>query len=249
MTSSLTTISENSLSNLPEELQLKILAAAKKIQESSSISINKIRLDAKSYIFPDQNEVQTFQGIIIATKHANIHYQNDYEEGVPNPVDCMAIGDEACKDLTPHEKVENPIGTKCATCKNFQWGSGSRGKGKSCGEHTLLAVYVPSYGDDIFLLEEKKKNSVIVDSYLKTTTKKHGHPMAVVTQFTMGDTTKWEQSFSAVAPANVELVTNLTSRMDEAEDMLISRVVDVYQKNDIPFGNEEENTVRTARSR
>ena len=250
MSTDLSTISENALSNLPEALQQKILAASKKIQESSSTTINKIRLDAKSYTFPDQNEVQSFQGIILATKHANVHYRGEYEEGVQNPVDCMAVGDEACKDLSPHEKVESPHSSRCSTCDFFQWGSGPRGKGKSCGEHTLLAVYVPSFGDDILLLEEKKKNSTIVDGYLKTIAKKHGHPIAVVTQFTIGETNKWEQSFAAVEAVKIELVTNLSSRIEEAEDMLTARVVDAYQKSDMPVGSSEaEAPARQARSR
>lgn len=248
MSTGLSTISESTLANLPEALQQKILEASKKIQESSSTTINKIRLDAKSYIFPDQNEVQSFHGIILATKHANIHYQGEYQEGVQNPVDCIAVGDVACKDLRPHDKVENPYSSHCATCDFFQWGSGARNKGKACGEHTLLAVYVPSYGDDILLLEAKRKNSSIVDGYLKVVAKKYGHPIAVITQFTMGEINKWEQSFNAIDATKPELVINLSNRIEEADDMLIARVTDSYQKSNIT-ASESNTSVRQARSR
>ena len=39
---------DNPLAHLSEELQAKILAASQRIQQSSSVTINKIRLDAKS---------------------------------------------------------------------------------------------------------------------------------------------------------------------------------------------------------
>jgi len=251
MSTDLATMSNSSISHLPEELQKKILEASQKIQNSSAIVINKIRLDAKSFIFPDQNEVQSFQGIVVGVKHANLHYKGDYEDGVMNPVDCIAVGDVSCQNLSPHEKVEAPYCANCNECSMFQWGSATRGKGKSCGEHTLLAVYVPSYGEDLLLFEAKKANSRAADGYLNTVSSKFGHPIAVNTQFTMGEKNKWEQSFVAVSPTDASLVTNLVGRFEEADAMLTARVVDAYRPGEVAAAanTQTDASPRAARAR
>jgi hypothetical protein len=244
MSNELSTLDDMSLANLPEELQKKILEYSKKIQESSTVSINKIRLDSKSYTFPDGTETQNFSGIIIGVKHANIWYKDEYVEGVTQSPACLAVGDASCKGLTPASIVENPPNADCDTCPNFQWGSAAKGKGKACAEYTLLAVYVPSMGDELFVLEQKKANSRVCDTYLTSVSKRFGSPIAVLTQFTMGEKNKWEQSFTPVSPVNSELLTTLASRMEEADDMLKAKVLDAYRKQ--PAVNEVEVLVETA---
>lgn len=245
---------EFSLANLPEEMQAKIKAAADKLRATSAIKVNKIRLDAKSYIFPDGSEVQSFNGVIVAAKHSNIHYAGDYEEGTINRVDCFAIrevGDDAAnKDLTPHSSVIGKYHTNCGDCPKWQWGSDKRKKGKECAEYVLLAVVVPSLGDTMYLLEEKKGNAKVIDGYIRNVTDKFGHPLAVQTQFTMGEEDKWKQSFQVVGGTAQELVTNLAGRITEADQMLTERVLTSYDAGDEPVAKSEEAPpAREARSR
>lgn len=243
---------EMSLANLSEEIQQKILAYSKRIQESAAISINKIRLDAKSYTFPDQTETQTFTGIIVGVKHANIYYKDEYQEGVTQSPVCLAVGDVACKDLTPNKVVNDPCARQCVTCPNFQWGSANsgRGKGKACAEYTLLAVYVPTISEDLFIIEQKKANSRNCDAYLNSVTSRFGSPLAVQTRFSIGEKVKWEQNFLAVDPVNVDLIAKLVTRMDEADAMLTAKVVDSYNRSQAaPAANDEpEVNPRQARS-
>lgn len=245
-------MSDSGLANLPEDIQQKILAYSKQIQESSTISVAKIRLDAKNYIFPDQTETQTFSGVIVGIKHANIYYEKEYEDGKLHPPRCFAVGDVACANLSPHSKVQQPCSATCETCFNFEWGSALRGKGKACAEITLLAVYVPSLGDDLYYLEQKKGNSRIADTYLFNVSKKYGTPLAVLTEFSMGVKNKWEQTLTAVKPVSPEIIMTLVGRMEEANNMLEARVIESYKR---PEASTEENAVseavpdRTARSR
>jgi hypothetical protein len=249
MSNDVVSFNQNSLANLSEELQLKILAYSQKIQEGATVNVSKIRLDAKSYIFPDGTETQTFSGIIISSLHANMRYP-DYEEGKINPPDCIALGTEACKDLKPHESVDSPYNSNCGNCPKFQWGSAEKGRGKACSEYTLLAVYVPAMGDDLFLVEQKKANSRIADTYLLNATKKFGHTISVLTKFTMGEKTKWEQSLVTTDPVNMEMITKLAERFEEAETILKARVIDAYRKEDTGTASEvTDEPVRQARSR
>lgn len=239
MTNEITTVDNEemfSLASLDAGLQAKILAASQMLKASAPITINRIRLDAKAFIFPDGTEVQSFSGIIVAVKHANIHYSGEYEEGKSNPPDCIAVldgsNDVPNTDLSPRAEVITKFNPTCAGCPKLAWGSdrGGKGKGKECAEHVLLAVYVPSVGDDLLLFEAKKGNAKTADGYLAITTNKYGHPIAVTTLFTMGEKAKWAQDFVAQNLATKELVTNLAGRMDEANEMLLARVTDAYKR-------------------
>lgn len=243
---------ENPLAHLPVEMQQKILSSSAKIQRSANISVNKIRLDAKSYIFPDGTETNQFSGVIVGIKHANIHYAGEYEEGVTNPPDCLAVGDESCANLVPLADVEDKYSVACGSCPKMQWGSAAKGKGKACGEHTLLAVYVPAFGEDLFLIEEKKANSKAADGYIANINNKYGHPVAVLTEFNIGAKTKWEQTFATTGKVAPDLVVKLVERFDEANAMLEARVVDAYRKPskiEEPATEGTETQVRPARSR
>lgn len=246
----MTTANDNvGLASLPEDIQKRILEYSRQIQESSTISVSKIRLDAKSYIFPDQTETQTFTGVIVGVKHANIYYENEYEDGKISPPRCFAVGDVACASLSPHSKVVDPCGTTCETCEKFQWGSAIRGKGKACAELTLLAVYVPSLGDDLYYLEQKKANSRMADTYLFNISKKYGTPLAVLTEFSIGTKNKWEQNLVAVKPVNPEMIMTLVNRLDEATNMLESRITESYKRPEVEATSEEDTPDRPARSR
>jgi hypothetical protein len=229
------TATELAISGLSEELQLKILEASKRLQESAAASIGKIRLDAKAFILPDGTETPSFTAVIVEIKHANIYYDQDFEDGVTNPPACIAIlppgADVKSIDLTPHECVENPQHTNCKECPKFQWGSVGKGrKGKACGEHTLLAINIPSLGDDIYLIEEKKANSKAVDAYLNNVAARYGHPIAVLTKFSVGVKNKWEHSFETVGFASQELITSLGARIEEASNMIYTRIVESYRR-------------------
>lgn len=243
MTNEITTLDNEetfSLASLDASLQAKILAASQTLKSSAPITINRIRLDAKAFIFPDGTEAQNFSGIIVAAKHANLHYFGEYEEGKSNPLDCIAIQDGSEDlpniDLIPRIEVVNKFNATCNGCPKLAWGSdkGGKGKGKECAEHVLLAVYVPTISDDLLLLEAKKGNAKVADGYLAITANKYGHPIAVNTMFSMGVKTKWAQDFVAQSLATKELVTNLAGRIDEANEMLVARVTDAYKRGLTP---------------
>lgn len=259
MDSDLTTVDNQqvAITALPESLQQRVLEASNRLKESSSVQVNKIRNDAKNFILPDGEEVDSFTGIIIAVKHANMHYAMAYEEGVTNPPDCLAVmedaNDVACADLKPHRVVESPYSAACGHCAKLQWGSdkGGKGKGKECAEYVMLAIYIPSLGDDLFLLECKKGNSKTADSYLANVTSRFGHPIVAHTLFSMGKKAKWAQSFNTTTPVSAELVAALAERIDEANSMLVERVKGAYRTSDNTPGKVEtdKSSGRAARSR
>ena len=242
------------LANLPEALQAKIKATADSLKNSCAVAINRIAHQAQGWKMPDGEVVQSFTGIIVGIKHANIHYPGLYKKGIINPVDCFAVtegdGDAACDSLSPHAMVEEPYGSTCATCPKFQWGSALMGSGKACAEHTLLAVNVPSLGDDIYLIEMKKGNSRIADSYIANTSTRYGHPIAVYTEFTIGRKAEWEAELVATANVNVDVISTLANQMDAANAMLLERAKGAYKSPTEPANDSEPEAVgRKARAR
>lgn len=237
MTTDIATINDEStnLSHLPEALQAKIKAAADRLRENSAVSVKKIRNDQKAFILPDGTETAQFAGIIITAKHANIRYP-EYVEGAVNNPDCFALlegnNDTECKKLVPHSSVIGPKHENCEHCPSFQWKSAARGLGKDCSEYVMLAVSIPSLGDDLYLLECKKGNAKKVDDYISNVTTRHGHPVAVNTLFEMGKKNKWEHSYTAVDSADMSLVANLANRMEEANAMIDERVKGAYRAPD-----------------
>lgn len=239
--------------DLPEELQgldesllEKIFEASKILEDSATVSVTKIRNDAKCYILPDGTEVSELKGIIVGVKHANVHYPADYQEGVITPPDCVAItegkNDFKCIDLKPHNIVASKYSINCRDCKKFEWGSATRGSGKACTEHVLLAVYFPQLGDGLYLMEEKKSNAKVCDNYIATVRQRYVHPVMVLTRFEIGKSNKWEQKFFAETRTTTELANNLAGRLEEANSMLVSRILSSY-KDESTYTNESETTV------
>ena len=242
------------LANLSDTLQAKIKATADRLKDSCSVSVNRIAHQATGWRMPDGDIQQTFTGVIVAVKHANIHYPGVYKKGSVNPVDCCAIldgdADAACDNLIPIAAVENPYSSSCRTCPKFEWKSALVGNGKACGEHTLLAVFVPALGDELYVIEMKKANSRVADGYIASVNSKFGHPIAVTTNFTIGRKGDWEVELNAVSNVPTDMLTMLAARMDEGTAMLVERVKGSYKApTEAANDNEPEAVGRASRSR
>ena len=84
-------------------------------------------------------------GIIIASTHANLYYDEAFNPNdIKNPV-CYAYSEDPDEvEMVPHPKSSKPQSGKCATCPMNQWGSDPKGgRGKACKNTRRLAVMVP----------------------------------------------------------------------------------------------------------
>ena len=234
-----------SLDDLPEELKKKLAVYQEKLA-SGSTSVLRIRNDAKEFIFPDGTSMNKFQGTIIATKRANVHYAAAYQDGKISPPDCFAVcsGSEDVdknEDLVPHSDVVSPHGYNCRDCLKFQWGSSTTGtkKGKDCSELILVAITTPAMGDEICVLEAKKGNAKEFGDYLFKLGTKFGFPQAVVTEFCAGaEGKKYVHSYTAVARNNAVMVTAAAERIDEASILLTERIRSSYAAGGSSDGEE-----------
>jgi hypothetical protein len=78
--------------------------------------------------------------IIIASTHANLYYEGEYDEKNPtNPV-CYAYSEDG-EDMAPHPKSQKPQNEDCASCPWNAWESDPKGgRGKACKNTRRLAM-------------------------------------------------------------------------------------------------------------
>lgn len=252
---------DNPLAGLPEEVLAKIRAAAQSIQTSSLISTRKIGIakGGMSYKMPDDSNSKRFTGIVVAIKHANKNYPNAFVQGRFDPADCVAVcpgGLDSINDrlipISESTKIYSPTG--CGVCPRFQWGSNpaGSGKGKLCNEYTLAAVYIPSLGEDLYLVEQKKARGQRFDGHIRKITDAFGHPAMVYTEFVIAENDEaFDQNFYPVDRVPPELFIKLASRLDEANAILVDSVRSSLSSNDTKTGDAatevEEDQVRPKR--
>jgi hypothetical protein len=230
------TDADNPLVGLDPETMARIKAAAERLRSASSVTVRKvgIKQGGLRYRMPDNTEVKKFSGVIVAVKHANRLYTKPYVAGQPELADCAAValggGDNKNGDLFPLASCAGrfvPAGTNCGRCPNLQWESSKigTGRGKACTEYTMAAVYIPSLGESLFLVEQKKARASRLDDHLNKITAKFGHPMAVYTEFSIAeDDQAFDQNFYATGFVPQELTARLVAKLDEAESLLVAAV-------------------------
>jgi len=78
--------------------------------------------------------------IIIASTHANLYYEGEYDEKNPtNPV-CYAYSEDG-ENMVPHPKSSKPQHTDCESCPWNRWESDPKGgRGKACKNSRRLAL-------------------------------------------------------------------------------------------------------------
>lgn len=69
----------------------------------------------------------------------NVYYEGAYDPDNPQSPSCFAFGRNEA-DMVPHEKVPNPVCSKCHGCPMNEFGSAEIGKGKACRNTRRLAM-------------------------------------------------------------------------------------------------------------
>jgi len=95
--------------------------------------------------------------VVLAHILENKYYDSKFDPNTPSAPACYAFGTND-KDMAPHEKADSPQSKKCADCKHNEWGSSSRGRGKTCKNSRRLALL---HADSLKKPEEIKSGTVV----------------------------------------------------------------------------------------
>ena len=128
------------------EIDAEIAAEAKSLQDTLSVSGNKLSIKDKQFTTPDG---QTFNGpfdvIVLDWSSQNQYYEGAYDPNNIKAPDCFAIGKDP-KTLVPDVGIAKPQNGACEGCPQDVWGSGS-GKGKACKNTRQVIVRRPGSPD------------------------------------------------------------------------------------------------------
>jgi hypothetical protein len=170
--------------NLPvdvrKQLQEEADKLARKIAAPSGDKITVTR--RKTFKLPNGIEGPTLRVVVLDFVSYNAFYDRAFSDDEKSPPACFALGDDP-RQLKPSDNSPDKQSDDCADCPNNQFGS--RGKGKACGNHRLLAVVEPGDNPEapIYLLKTSPTAVKNWDSYASGVASRFGmSPIGVTTE-------------------------------------------------------------------
>jgi hypothetical protein len=144
---------------------------------------DKIRLTReKKFRFPDGSEFAGPQKMVILDVVSyNAYFDRPWKEGEATVPACFSLSPEPV-DMVPSEKSPDRQAAECNKCPMNQFGS--KGDGKACGNHRLLAVVDDSDDPEvpIRLIQTSPTSIKYLDSYLGGLLARNQGPSQVVTE-------------------------------------------------------------------
>lgn len=118
-------------------------AAAKGTAAAASGGANRISIQGGTLTL-DGNEVPHNQLVCVIADFVmeNKFYTTEFDPDNPSSPDCYAFG-RKLDELGPHDDAEDKQNETCAGCKNNEWGSSDKGRGKAC-RNTYKLLLVPA---------------------------------------------------------------------------------------------------------
>lgn len=183
-------------------------------------------------------------GIIIASTHANLYYEDEFDDDNPkNPV-CYAYSEDG-SNMVPHPSAYKKQSDSCLTCPKNKWKSDPKGgKGKACKNTRTMAILPPDVKADTIMSAEIAVLKLPVTSVKawqmynqKLDMLFHRPPLGMVTQIgTVPDLkTQYKITFTDLRPVEMELIKGLLDRKDATMELLEK----AYDPNDeSPEGEE-----------
>jgi hypothetical protein len=144
------------VANLPADVRKQLEDDAAKMKDRiGAPSGDKIRITKKkTFKLPDgQESAGPLRVVVLDFVSYNAFYDRPFSEGDKTPPACFALGAVKPTDLAPSNSSPDKQSAACKGCPNNEFGS--KGKGKACSNHYLLAVVEDSDNADapIFLLQ------------------------------------------------------------------------------------------------
>lgn len=212
----------------------RLAADAKAVASIERPSVSAISLRGGMLSYMDNTMPDNKMSVVVlgnAVEHA--YYTEAYDADRVVPPSCFAIGKSNQEEaMVPHEVVpeEQRVSTSCASCPNFQWGSG-RGRGKACGTRRRLALIPAVALDDIDTLSSAEIATLKVpvtsvrnwSSYVNVVAAEHQRPpYGVITEIKVVPDahTMFKVHFSCMGRIALDVMPQLGSLLDRADPIL-----------------------------
>lgn len=179
-----------------------------------------IRVQGKTFVFPDGHSEDQFDGVILTYVDMNNYYGNvPYDSQNPTPPICFAIG-RGANNLIPSNNSSDKQSDNCQVCPNNQWKSA--GKGKACKNTKLLAILPPDAGEETPIMFLRLSPTALnpFDAFVGRVINQHNTaPIGVVATFALDP----GETFPKIIVGNPrpnEKLAIMFPRIEEAEDLL-----------------------------
>lgn len=153
---------------LTQEAHDALMAKARAMKDKIGAPAgDKIRLTRKkTFVLPDGKEsADPLRVVVLDFMSYNAFFDRPFSEKDKIPPACFAIGSDP-KNLVPSENSPDKQSGACKGCPNNEFGS--KGNGKACGNHRILAVVAPD-GDEnspMFTIATSPTASKYWDAYV-----------------------------------------------------------------------------------
>jgi hypothetical protein len=212
--------------NLPVDVNAAMAQEIADIQKRiSAPSGDQIKVtQSKTFKLPNGLEVDDpLEVIIIDFVALNSYYETDFDRNNITPPICFALGLEPA-GLSPEDSSSDKQAGSCASCWANQFGS--KGKGKACSNHRLLAV-IPTDADaetPIWLLKVSATAIRAFDGYVSSIARTYNMPVrGVITELTFSPDSEYATlRFRAIGPAPKDLVMLAQSLKPLATERLLT---------------------------
>jgi hypothetical protein len=202
---------------------------------STGDSIQRIRVDNRTFIFPDGQKVPRELTVVVLDWAYNYqYYSKPFVEGQKSFPDCFAVG-QTQRDMVPSQNSPNiqNDGNPCATCWANQFETAPNGgKGKACQNRITLAcmLYDEESGpeDGIFLISISPTGLKHWGKYNAKLQEHNLVPAQVVTAITFDESNRYDcLMFSADRELSAEYVDEeyideYVEHIDEANRIVLS---------------------------
>lgn len=219
--------------NLKALLDAEAKELAKRIQAPGGDLI-KVTKD-KHFKLPDGTKhAGPLSVVILDFVSTNLFFDRPYKEGEITPPACFAIGLEPTS-LVPSSNSPDKQADSCRECPNNEFGS--KGNGKACGNHRLLAV-VAGTGEDakdpnsqMYLLRLSPTAVKSFDGYVSSIRTQFGYsPIVVVTDIFFDPNVEYQSLRFGNPQPNANLQVHMARRAAARERLLQEPDVSGYEK-------------------
>lgn len=224
-------------SNLPvsvaEQLKAETDALAARIQAPGG---DKIKLTKKkTFKLPDGTEHPgPLSVVIVDFVSMNKFFDRPYKDGEITPAACFALGLEP-QNMAPSAKSPDKQSDGCAKCPNNAFGS--KGNGKACGNHRVLAL-VAGEGDlaldpkaPMWTLEISPTGLKAFDAYVSTVRTQFAvPPIGVITDIFFDPSVDYQSLRFGNPQPNPNLEMHFARRTAARERLLTEPDVSKYEK-------------------
>ena len=199
------------------KLQQEIQEQASQVVQTGSKRISFSKKKTHHYVFPDQSEVPTFEGVVVDFVTVQVLYDGPYVEGQQNNIVCYASGANP-KELAPLEEVQTPQASSCATCDKSKFSSD--GAKPECGlrAHLSILTDLTDPNAELLLLDLPVISAKAFSKFAQHVVNTEGMAVhRVLTKFGFADSKFDSPVFEVVAPLGIEFSDEIVARRENGD--------------------------------